>query len=105
MGAINGDGNRLPAEQMGLPTAQWYSTSLPGSTGIMASETAGGEVGSPVVSLPLASSQVPANMPRLPVAAGDTSGMSDDLAVHQSALIPSHTSDTGIGHGHAGHEA
>ena len=31
MGAVNGDGDRLPGSQMGLSTAGWYSTGAAGS--------------------------------------------------------------------------
>jgi hypothetical protein len=56
-------------------------TGAPGSPGITAAETAGPEVGRPVVSVPGASSQVPESMPRLSVTAGDTSAMSSDAPV------------------------
>jgi len=101
-GVINGDGSPLPRDQMGLPTTGWYSTSFEGSQGILASETAGGEVGSPVVSAPFGSSQLPENRPRLLVTGGDTSGFSDDRPIHESFLTPSHSDTTGIGGGSYG---
>jgi hypothetical protein len=102
IGVTNGDGGALPGRQMNLDTSSWYFTGLGGSEGISAAATHGGLVGSPVVSVPFASSQVPESKPTLPVTAGDSSGMSDDLAVHESFLIPSHADSTGIGGGHAG---
>jgi hypothetical protein len=100
MGAINGDGDRLPAEQMHLDTGGWYSTGYPGSPSPdQAPATAGPVVGRPVVSAPFGSSQLPENMPRLPVTSGDTSGFSDDLPVHESFLVPSHSDVTGAGKG------
>src|SRR6516164_9751959 len=60
------------------------NTGAPGSPGITASETAGPDVGRPVVSVPGASSQLPESMPRLSVTAGDTSAMSSDAPVPPS---------------------
>jgi hypothetical protein len=102
-GVINSD-SPLPDRQMGLNSAAWYSTGFPGSDSPdVASATHGPVVGNPIVSVPLASSQVPENMPRLPVTSGDTSGFSDDLPVHQDVLTPPMSDVTGIGHGSIGH--
>ena len=60
-------------------------------------------VGTPVVSTPYASSQVGANMPVVPVAAGDTAGMADDQGAHASAITAGTAAqfmDTGAGSGH-----
>jgi hypothetical protein len=50
-------------------------------------------IASPVVSIPGASSQVAANMPRLPVTTGDTVGMSSDSVVP----VPGGDPLTGLG--------
>jgi hypothetical protein len=63
-------------------------TGAPGGTGVSASDTSGPVVGTPVVSNPYGSSQVPANMPRVAVHSGDTSGMADDSAAGVSAIAP-----------------
>jgi hypothetical protein len=86
------------------------STGAPGSAGDTAAQTQGPVIGSPVVSIPGASSQVPANMPAVPVGAGDTSGMSSDQAVGDnftaiSGDAAAGLSATGAGEGHAGHFA
>lgn len=50
------------------------------------------------------SSQVPANLPRVPVTVGDTSSMSDDMPVHASPIEPGPAAgylDTGAGRGDA----
>lgn len=66
-----------------------------------AAATAGPVLAQPVVSTPLASSQLPENMPRVPVTSGDTSGFSDDQPIHSSPLLPdaAQAAVTGIGHG------
>lgn len=81
------------------------SSAAPGSQGDTASETSGAEVGNPVVSMPQASSQVPANMPRVQVLAGDTSGMSSDQPVQASPIMPANPGylDTGAGSGSGAH--
>jgi hypothetical protein len=86
----------------GMAPSGYYMTGMGGSVGVLATDTAGGVVGNPQVSLPLASSQVPSNRPTLAVTAGDTSSMSDDQPVHESFLIPSHSGTTGIGGGSYG---
>lgn len=99
MGAVN--------EQYSNPAAQivpgsYDSTGAPGSPGDSAGETSGPVVGSPVVSNPQASSQVPENMPRVSVTAGDTSGMSSDQAVQASPITPGPVAgylSTGAGQG------
>lgn len=68
----------FPGIDTGIPSA-------PGSPGVT-NQTAGPLVGSPVVSNPYASAQVPSNVPVQAVYAGDTSSMSDDLPVHPDAL-------------------
>jgi hypothetical protein len=65
----------------------------PGSAGITAEATAGGEVGTPVVTDQYGSSQVPANLPRVSVMSGDTSGMADDQPAHASVTVPGPESD------------
>jgi hypothetical protein len=82
----------------------YASTGAPGSPGDTAAQTAGPVIGSPVVSVPFASSQLPANMPRLDVTAGDTSGMSSDQPVGDgfstlSGVSPAAMSTTGAGQG------
>jgi hypothetical protein len=57
------------------------STGAPGGQGDTAAETSGSVIGSPAVSTPYASSQIPGNMPHLDVTSGDTSGMSSDSPV------------------------
>jgi hypothetical protein len=60
----------------------------PGSEGISAAETAGPELGRPVVSNPYGSSQVAANMPTVQVLAGDTCSLSSDAPVPSSGGDP-----------------
>lgn len=59
-----------------------------GTAGISAGNTSGAVIGSPVVSAPYGSSQLPANRPTVDVRSGDTSGFSDDTPVHTSPLLP-----------------
>jgi hypothetical protein len=75
----------------------------PGSAGGGPETSAGPEVGRPVVSVPGASSQVPASMPVVTVTAGDTSGMSTDRPVNPSAFQgdAGPQMDTGAGQGNA----
>jgi hypothetical protein len=85
----------------------YASTGLGGSQGDMASQTEGPLVGSPVVSAPFGSSQLPVNTPRLPVLAGDTSAMSSDQAVGDnfttiSGAAQDSMTATGAGTGHVG---
>jgi hypothetical protein len=85
----------------------YASTGLGGSPGDMPSQTEGPLVGSPVVSVPGATSQVAGMMPRLPVLAGDTSAMSSDQAVGDNFTTISGASQaaltaTGSGTGHVG---
>ncbi len=78
------------------------STGAPGSQGVSSSDTTGPVIGSPAVSVPGMSSQLPGGRPVLAVHAGDTSGMSDDLAAHASAIEPGPQAaynDTGAGEG------
>jgi len=79
LSAINGDGG-VPAE-MFPGIANPVGTGAPGSVGDTASETAGGLVASPVVSIPGFSSQLAEGRPTLDVMAGDTSAMSSDMPV------------------------
>jgi hypothetical protein len=84
------------------------STGLGGSSSPdVAAATAGPVVGTPVVSSVYVSSQLPEGRPTLPVTSGDSSGFSDDRPIHESPLLPgsAYAAETGIGHGHAGHEA
>ncbi len=54
------------------------STGAPGSPSAGDAPESGAVIGRPGVSVPYASSQVPANMPTVAVTVGDTSGMSAD---------------------------
>jgi hypothetical protein len=67
------------------------STNAPGSAGVQASDSYGPVVGTPVVSVPGASSQVAASMPRASVVAGDTCSSSAD------AVVPGTDPLTGLG--------
>jgi hypothetical protein len=78
----------------------------PGTTGLSAGTETGPVVGTPVVSTPGASSQVPANMPRATVTAGDTASASDDTPVHTGPLLPGNPGEylsTGAGDGGVDH--
>jgi hypothetical protein len=78
----------------------------PGVTDSAPGVGGGAVIASPVVSAAFDSSQIASNMPTVPVVAGDTSGFSDDLPVHQSPLLPGPPAsymDSGAGEGHAGH--
>jgi hypothetical protein len=89
------------------------STGAPGSPGVQDSPAGAGGgtvLASPVVSVPFASSQLPESMPRLPVTAGDTAGMTSDSPVPVSGdpltgLSLADITQTGAGAGHAGHFA
>ena len=97
---LNSDAG-IASELFGVSLAQ--GTGAPGSAGIDAAATNGPEIGRPVVSAPFGSSQLEVNRPTVAVLAGDTSGMSDDLAAHVSAIEPGPQSgylDTGSGSGH-----
>jgi hypothetical protein len=99
-----GEITKFPGPDPGV----YYSTGLDGSASPdVASATAGPEVGRPVVSAVYVSSQLPEGRPTLPVTSGDTSGMSDDQPVHESALLPgaAYAAETGIGRGRTGHQA
>lgn len=86
-------------------------TGAPGSPGVQDSPPGsggGGVIASPVVSVPFASSQVAESMPRVPVTAGDTAGMTSDSPVPPSGdpltgLSVADVTQTGAGHGTAGH--
>lgn len=65
----------------GQDGSAYMSTGAKGSMGITAEQTAGGVIGTPVVSVPGASSQLAESMPTVPVMAGDTSAMSSDAPV------------------------
>jgi len=103
MGAVNGDGAALPGEQMNLPTSGWYSTGMGGSpsTGAMESPPLATVNIVPVYQ----SSQ--GTPDRVTVGVGDTFSSSSDTAVIASALLPgaAYAAETGIGHGHTGHQA
>jgi hypothetical protein len=63
-------------------------------------------VGSPVISAPYGSSQLPVNKPTLTVTAGATAGMSSDQAVQASPISPGPVSgylNTGAGQGSVDH--
>lgn len=65
----------------GLDAGPLASTGAPGSPGDQAAQSQGVVIATPVVSVPFASSQVPASMPSVPVLGGDTSAMSSDQAI------------------------
>jgi hypothetical protein len=97
--------NQYTDRPFGLP-GDYASSGASGTAGVTAAATAGSLVGSPAVSVPFASSQVPGNMPRVSVYGGDTSGFSDDLAAHASAVVAAPQDallSTGAGDGAAGH--
>lgn len=76
--------------------------SAPGSPGLSADETSGPAVGSPEMLIsPQGSSQIPANLTRVTVTAGDTSGMSSDNPAAGSAIMPADEDylSTGAGQG------
>jgi hypothetical protein len=82
----------------------YASTGAPGSPGEPDEAHQGSLIGSPVVSAPYGTSQLPANMPSVDVYQGDTSGFSDDNPVHESPTMPGPASaylSTGAGQGHA----
>lgn len=85
-------------------SGSYASTGAPGGDGDTAAETSGPVIGSPAVSTPYASSQIPGNMPHVDVTSGDTSGMSSDSPVgdHFSTLSGRPAADylnTGAGQG------
>jgi hypothetical protein len=96
MGAINGDGDRLPGQQMGLGTASWYQTGLAGSPGT------GGMESPPLAEVSIVpvyqSSQ--GSPDTVQVGVGDTFSSSSDTAVVVSPLVPPMADSTGIGKGH-----
>lgn len=97
-------GNEVRPSFPGLPLPA--GTGAPGSQGDTAAESAGTQVGDPIVSNPYGSSQVPENMPRVSVLSGDTSGMSSDQAVQASPITPGPASQylsTGAGSGSGAH--
>lgn len=73
--------SQYEVSQFGLDASAYTSSGAPGSPGVTAGMTAGPVVGTPVVSVPGASSQLSESVPRLPVTSGDTSGMSSDAPV------------------------
>ena len=77
------------------------STGAPGSAGASAAGS-GAPIGSPVVSVPFTSSQVPEDMPRFDVHSGDT-GVPGQLNEGISGLGPDFTAATGAGLGSANH--
>src|SRR5436309_423476 len=70
-----------------------WGTRAPGSAGITAEATAGGEVGRPVVMGLYDSAQDPSELTRVPVEAGDTSSFSDDNPAHASQIMAGPASD------------
>jgi hypothetical protein len=104
-GVLNGDGSQ-PSSLFGVRLPD--STGASGSTGVTAGETAGGVVGTPVVSVPFATSQLPAMRPTIEVLSGDTSAFSSDNPINGGPLQPGPLSgpgsyiDTGAGSG-SGH--
>jgi hypothetical protein len=91
----------------GLPprNSHDYGTA-PGTVGIDPAATDGPVVGTPVVSVPFASSQPAEGRPRLSVTSGDTSAFSDDQPVHDGTAFmaggdtPVGPAETGAGRGH-----
>jgi hypothetical protein len=72
-------------------TTDYDSTSFGGSPGVQDSPPGiggGAVIATPVISAPLASSQLPQNMPTIPVVQGDTAGMADYIGAHTSAIMP-----------------
>jgi hypothetical protein len=92
-----------------LVPGSYASTGAPGSPSPVADAPpgvgGGAVIGSPeILTSTYASSQVPANLPRIPVTQGDTSAFSDDTPVHESPIMPGPASaylSTGAGQGHA----
>ena len=92
----------------GMDAGPLASTGAPGSAGDTAAQSQGTVIASPVVSVPFASSQVPASMPTVAVLDGDTSGMTSDQAVGDNFKVLSGAdaapmASTGAGQGSAGH--
>jgi len=90
----------------GNPNFNARADAGPGTPGITASETAGAEVGRPVVSVVGISSQVPEGMTRLSVVAGDTCSLSSDAPVPSggdplTGLSLAQVTETGAGSGNA----
>src|SRR5215472_14204756 len=74
----------------GLP-GDYASSGAAGTQGVTdqpAGVGGGPVIGRPVISAPYGSSQLDVNMPEIPVTAGDTSAMSDDMPAHASAIMP-----------------
>jgi hypothetical protein len=96
VGAINGDGDRLPGQEFGLATAAWYQTGLGGSPGT------GGMESTPLAEVSIVpvyqSSQ--GDPDRVQVGVGDTFSSSSDTAVVVSPLVPPMADSTGMGKGH-----
>jgi len=99
------------ASQFGLDTSAYASTGAAGSpsAGDSPPGAGGGPViASPVVSVPYASSQIPASMPRIPVVAGDTTASSTDTVIPprgdpMTGLSEAQVTTTGAGLGTAEH--
>jgi hypothetical protein len=107
MAAYDSPGHRDPLP--GIPGFQSHDSGMtaPGSDGITNSAPGvGGSsvIASPVVSVPFASSQLAESMPVVPVTAGDTSAMTDDMPAHASGIDGTSDAapymDTGAGSGH-----
>lgn len=89
----------------------YTSSGAPGSPGVQdspAGSGGGSVIATPVVSAPYGSSQLPANLGRVPVTQGDTAGMTSDSPVPQTGdpltgISLDAITSTGAGRGHAGH--
>ena len=85
------------------------STGAPGSAVPGPEVTAGPVIARPAISMPFTSSQVPENMPTVPVTSGDTCSMSSDAPVPAAGDwtgVPQAFIDgtgAGEGHGHTVH--
>lgn len=100
----------LPGETPFGMSAAIAQTGAPGSQGVTAAESAGPVIGSPVVSVPFASSQLPGSRPTLDVVSGDTCSSSADAPVPASgdpmtglSLAQVTQTGSGLGSGHAVH--
>ena len=94
------DGEHPVRDLFGVPLPD--GSGAPGSPGISWHDTNGGTIGNPVVSVQGMSSQLESGRPKQTVAAGDTSGMSDDIPCHTSPIMPGPQDEylsTGAGEG------
>jgi hypothetical protein len=98
-----------PGPAFGGPTAGYAYSGAAGTQGVVDSPAGvggGAVIGEGRVSAPFGSSQLAANIGEVPVTQGDTSGFSDDLPAHSSAIVQAPQEQlfsTGAGQGHANH--